>query len=68
PDPDGRDHPRELWLRGRPTAPRPVDDDPAYRNALARGIPLADEDFAEITSLFEMLRVPTSERSRSHAG
>jgi hypothetical protein len=43
-------------------------DTAAYRQALARGIELADEDFHTITSLFEMLRVPTSERSRSHAG
>ncbi|MGY4647032.1 hypothetical protein [Mycobacterium sp. URHB0021] len=43
-------------------------DTPAYRQALAHGIELSDEDFHTITSLFEMLRVPTSERSRSHAG
>ncbi|WP_143668048.1 hypothetical protein [Streptomyces carpinensis] len=61
-EPGGLDHPRALCLRGRPTAPRPVDHDPAYRNGLARGIPPADQDFAEITSLFEMRRVPTSER------
>lgn len=68
PDPDGLDRPRELSLRGRSTAPRPVNDDPAYRASVAQGIPLIDEDFAEITQLFEMLRVPTSERSRLHAG
>lgn len=67
-DPDGLDLPRELWLRGHPATPRPVDADPAYRAALAHGIPLSEEDFAQITQLFEMLRVPTSERSRSHAG
>jgi hypothetical protein len=43
-------------------------DTAAYRRALAHGIELADDDFHTITSLFEMLRVPTSERSRSHAG
>ena len=43
-------------------------DTVAYRQALAHGIELTDEDFHIITSLFEMLRVPTSERSRSHAG
>lgn len=68
PDPDGLDLPRELWLRGHPTTPRAVDADPAYRAAQARGIPLSEEDFTEVTQLFEMLRVPTSERSRSHAG
>lgn len=68
PDPDGRDLPRELWLRGQLTTPRPVNAEPAYRAALAGGIPLSEDDFAEITQLFEMLRVPTSERSRSHAG
>jgi hypothetical protein len=43
-------------------------DTAAYRQAVARGINLTDEDFHTITSLFETLRVPTSERSRSHAG
>jgi hypothetical protein len=43
-------------------------DTAAYRRALAHGIELADDDFRTITTLFEMLRVPTSERSRSHAG
>jgi hypothetical protein len=43
-------------------------DTAAYRRAQAHGIELADEDFRTITELFEMLRVPTSERSRSHAG
>lgn len=67
-DPDGKDGPRELRLRGQPATPHSATDHPRYRAALARGIPLAEEDFAEITQLFEMLRVPTSERSRSHAG
>lgn len=68
PDPRGEDLPRELWLHGHPTTPRPTNADRAYRAALEHGISLSQEDFAEITQLFEMLRVPTSERSRSHAG
>lgn len=68
PDTDGLDVPRELSLRSNRTAPRRLDTDPAYRASLAQGIAMSEEDFTEITQLFEMLRVPTSERSRSHAG
>jgi hypothetical protein len=39
-----------------------------YWTAVDRGIELTDADFATVVGLFEMLRVPTSERSRSHAG
>jgi hypothetical protein len=40
----------------------------AYRAAVDCGIELTDADFATVIGLFEMLRVPTSDRSRSHAG
>lgn len=40
----------------------------AFLAAVDDGLDIADEDFADFTALFEMLRVPTSERSRSHAG
>jgi hypothetical protein len=39
-----------------------------YHAAVERGIDLAHDDFASLLQLFEMLRVPTSDRSRSHAG
>jgi hypothetical protein len=41
---------------------------PAYHSAVERGIDLEPDDFTSLLQLFEMLRVPTSERSRSHAG
>lgn len=49
---------------------RPEDgrDCEGFRNAVETGIDLDDDDFASIVQLWEMLRVPTSERSRSHAG
>jgi hypothetical protein len=40
----------------------------AFDKAVERGIDLPVEDFTSLLALFEMLRVPTSERSRSHAG
>jgi hypothetical protein len=43
-------------------------DTPSWRDAVERGIELDDDDFATIAQLFELLRVPTSERSRTHAG
>jgi hypothetical protein len=43
-------------------------DTPAYRRAVERGIDIDERDFDAVTQLFEMLRVPTSERSRTHAG
>jgi hypothetical protein len=43
-------------------------DIPAYINAVDHGIDIDDDDFDVVIQLFEMLRVPTSERSRSHAG
>jgi hypothetical protein len=58
---------RAVAGQGEPDPVRCLDT-AAYRRALAQGIELADDDFHTITSLFEMLRVPTSERSRSHAG
>lgn len=63
---------RELVLTGEPISDgeRPADVLQAakYLVAVERGIDLSDEDFETVTRLFEMLRVPTSERSRSHAG
>lgn len=47
--------------------PQPALPD-AYLHALRHGIYLTREDFDFVMSQFEMLRVPTSERSRSHAG
>jgi hypothetical protein len=43
-------------------------DTPAYLDAVDRGIDIDERDFGTVIQLFEMLRVPTSERSRSHAG
>lgn len=40
----------------------------AHQKAVERGLEMAIADFATVTDLFEMLRVPTSERSRTHAG
>ena len=40
----------------------------AYLEALRQGIRLALPDFDFLMAQFEMLRVPTSDRSRSHAG
>ncbi|MBF8187682.1 hypothetical protein ITP53_18455 [Nonomuraea sp. K274] len=42
--------------------------DPVYLDAVDCGIEIADDVFDSIIQLFEMLRVPTSERSRTHAG
>ncbi|MFI6344321.1 hypothetical protein [Streptomyces sp. NPDC050560] len=66
----GAHEPRgELTLRATaPVEPGEGLDTAAYRAAVDRGIALDDADFTTVTSLFEMLRVPTSERSRSHAG
>lgn len=50
-------------------AGEPVTAPPAaYLEAVRGGIPLEPEDFEFLNAQFEMLRVPTSERSRSHAG
>lgn len=43
-------------------------DEVRYRAALVSGLDVPEEDFLYFRSLHEMLRVPTSERSRSHAG
>lgn len=43
-------------------------DCPSFRDVVEAGIDLDEDDFASIVELWEMLRVPTSERSRSHAG
>lgn len=40
----------------------------AYQKSVASGLDMTQEDFTTVTELFEMLRVPTSERSRTHAG
>jgi hypothetical protein len=49
--------------------PRPAQAEEAhYRAALLSGFDIPEEDFLYFRSLHEMLRVPTSERSRSHAG
>ncbi|HEY1777552.1 MAG TPA: hypothetical protein VGG41_15440 [Solirubrobacteraceae bacterium] len=40
----------------------------AYLDAVRDGLLLEPQDFEFINAQFEMLRVPTSERSRSHAG
>jgi hypothetical protein len=48
--------------RGAPCLPG------AFRVGLDDGLTVAKEDFTAFNELFEMLRVPTSERSRSHAG
>lgn len=57
----------------QPLARRPRLGDPAaapeaYRRALNEGLDVDAEDFRSFNELFEMLRVPTSERSRTHAG
>jgi hypothetical protein len=43
-------------------------DQARYRTTLLSGHDIPEEDFLYFRSLHEMLRVPTSERSRSHAG
>lgn len=48
--------------RGAPCLPD------AFCVGLDDGLTVAKEDFMAFNKLFEMLRVPTSERSRSHAG
>lgn len=75
PDPDERraDVRLELSAPDKPIDRRPRLSDPAvapepYRRALAEGLDVDAEDFASFNELFEMLRVPTSERSRTHAG
>lgn len=40
----------------------------SYRAARDNGLMVMPDDFTSFSELFEMLRVPTSERSRSHAG
>jgi hypothetical protein len=39
-----------------------------YAESVEQGIRMSPEDFTTVTGLFQMLRVPTSERSRAHAG
>lgn len=56
-----------------PTNRRPQLSDPTtapepYRRAVDEGLDVNEGDFASFNELFEMLRVPTSERSRTHAG
>lgn len=43
-------------------------DEERYTMTLVSGLDMPAEDFLYFRSLHEMLRVPTSERSRSHAG
>lgn len=58
-----------LTLRATVTGPAgAVLADPAYLDAVDHGIEIADDAFDSVIQLFEMLRVPTSERSRTHAG
>ncbi|MEW2508215.1 hypothetical protein AB0878_47920 [Amycolatopsis sp. NPDC047767] len=68
--PQGDFEPRgELTIEATrvPATPGALQTD-AYRSAVDRGIELSDADFTTVIGLFEMLRVPTSERSRTHAG
>ncbi|MFC5745748.1 hypothetical protein [Actinomadura rugatobispora] len=58
----------ELTLRATTGGAGEGLDTPAYRNAVDHGIDIDERDFDTVTQLFESLRVPTSERSRSHAG
>ncbi|MPZ63273.1 MAG: hypothetical protein GEU93_18705 [Propionibacteriales bacterium] len=50
----------------------PPDADPSLRSrhdaSVREGVAVAPEDFRSFVQLFEMLRAPTSERSRTHAG
>lgn len=49
--------------------PRSVSADEArYRAKLVSGLDIPEDEFLYFRSLHEMLRVPTSQRSRSHAG
>lgn len=66
PRPDG-DH--DFTFSGVPGSVEPdALDVVGFRRAVNEGIELTDEWFEDFLALFEMLRVPTSERSRSHAG
>lgn len=73
-DPDERrtDVRLELSVADPPTDPPRLSDPAAaperYRRALDEGLDVDADDFASFNELFEMLRVPTSERSRTHAG
>jgi hypothetical protein len=62
--------PDALILAVSDQAPDPTQLDPPaeYVSAVRHGIRLAPVDFQFLMSQFEMLRIPTSERSRSHAG
>jgi hypothetical protein len=59
----------ELMLQAKATGVAGAGlDTPAYLDAIDHGIDIDDHDFDTVIQLLEMLRVPTSERSRSHAG
>jgi hypothetical protein len=57
-----------LALSGQAPDPAALAPPAEYLHAVRHGIHLTPDDFEFLMSQFEMLRIPTSERSRSHAG
>lgn len=66
--PAGRGADYEVRCEARVPRRGPSLDAERYRARLMSGLDVAEEDFLYFRQLHEMLRVPTSERSRSHAG